>query len=396
MYLTNVNKYFLYQYLKNSSFWLPVFTLYLLDAGLDYAQILTLLSVQSVSQVVCELPTGVVSDFFGRKTMLFLSALLKTLSIAIIYGAESFPWFCIAYVLMGFSFGAESGSDIALIYDSLKHNDQEWRFKSIEGRAYAFGLTGRGVGALAGGLIATRSLGASLVWTLVSYALSIAVAATFREPPIHSRDSKERRGYISHLNEAVTLAIRVGQVRWLLLYQAALFVTSMIAFRYYQPYLRDLGVGVGHLGLIYFSWMLVAAFAARMTQRMEDLVGGLPLLVLMGLFSCVSHFSLGVESSFWGVLCVYPNQLSWGLLRPVINDRVNRLVGSSTRATVLSLGGLLQSAGLAVLAPLFGFVADAGGIRTSARLLAFTVLICCGCFVFNIYRESLKDLPNSG
>lgn len=72
-----------------------------------------------------EIPTGVIADRFGRKTSIILGSIVLSIA-ALIYGSiPNFYNFLLGEFLFAIGVALISGADKAILYDSLKENNQE-------------------------------------------------------------------------------------------------------------------------------------------------------------------------------------------------------------------------------------------------------------------------------
>ena len=82
-----------------------------------------------------EIPTGVIADRFGRKTSMILGSLVLSIA-ALIYGSiPHFYNFLFSEFLFAVGITLISGADKAILYDSLKENNQEHLSIKIFNRA---------------------------------------------------------------------------------------------------------------------------------------------------------------------------------------------------------------------------------------------------------------------
>lgn len=115
-----VCKYYLYQATVSFGFFSPIFTLFLLDRGLDYTAIASLSMLYAVLTVVGEIPTGYVGDRIGRRNSLIVSSACMTLSILGFAVVQSYLGLAVLYVLWTLSLVFRSGTGDAWLYDTLE------------------------------------------------------------------------------------------------------------------------------------------------------------------------------------------------------------------------------------------------------------------------------------
>ena len=111
-------------------------------------------SIYYAAVVVLEVPSGYLSDRLGRRPTLIIAAAATTAAHVVFATSGSFPAFAVGQCLLAAGMAFNSGTDSALLYDSLQAQGRPDEFGSIEGRAQAWGLITMAVASAVGGLSA--------------------------------------------------------------------------------------------------------------------------------------------------------------------------------------------------------------------------------------------------
>ncbi len=108
---------------------------------------MTLTSIASITKILFEVPTGAISDFLSRKLSLFIGSMLCSLSLIVFVVGKDFIAMILAEIIFSIGITCRSGTEQAILYDSLKNNKKEKEFAKIDGDAksnfflaQAFGL----------------------------------------------------------------------------------------------------------------------------------------------------------------------------------------------------------------------------------------------------------------
>jgi MFS family permease len=96
---SNIRLFYAYIFLNRLDIWLPIVVLFVQDRGFSLAQYTTLDAVWYVSTLVFEIPTGVVTDRYGKKASLLVAAALQSFSLFILAIAKTFLLMIVSYVL---------------------------------------------------------------------------------------------------------------------------------------------------------------------------------------------------------------------------------------------------------------------------------------------------------
>ena len=98
---------------------MPIITLFYQENGLGMKDVLLLQGIYSVAIVVLEIPSGYFADVWGRKSTLIIGSFLGVLGFAIYSFTSGFWSFLVAELVLGIGQSFISGSDSALLYDTL-------------------------------------------------------------------------------------------------------------------------------------------------------------------------------------------------------------------------------------------------------------------------------------
>lgn len=372
---SNIKKYYVFNFLRNLNFWLPVFTIFFLDRGLDFKQIMMLYVVTSISQIIFELPTGVFADHFGRKKALLMGNFAAILMVVFFYYGTSsqFIFFILAEICFAFWVSSNSGSDSAFIYDTLIDLKREKEYKRIEGNALFFRWSAMGVGAFFGGFIAKVSIPATLLFWLVAFIINIFVIMSFKEPKKHKDVTKG--DYMLHLKEAMVFVFKHKKIRLIIVYFGFMMMAMLITFQFLQPYMQSVGISLSYFGVIYAIFLFISALASKFAYKIEFKISQKNSLILIPLFLFILMMVLGNYIFIYGVIFFILAEFTWGFMFPIVHDYINRQVKSSRRATVLSIKGFFTNIIILFLAPIFGYVADLYTIKEVFLLNGIVILI---------------------
>ncbi len=89
-------------------------------------------TVFHIVSILFEIPSGVLADVFGRKKMLLVSAYVRLIGNIIMILSCNLPMVCMAIGFFALAYNCSSGSGDALTYDSMKKAGEEQRFEQYE------------------------------------------------------------------------------------------------------------------------------------------------------------------------------------------------------------------------------------------------------------------------
>lgn len=394
----NLRLYLTYQVTQNLFFWFPVFFLYLLSV-VPAEQVLLLEALYYLGVVAFEVPSGYFSDRLGRRLTLLVSMASATAGCLVFTFSHSFIPFLVAQLLFAVSMAFRSGSDTALLYDSLAALGREHEFIQFESRANGYGFLALSGSALVGGLLAGFDLRIAYILTAVASAVGIAVAWQFTEPL-----AETKRAYAPGQQLVATLGrLSDRTLRWLFVFSIAMTIFIHVPYEFLQPYLKflfevptaEFAVTPLVSGIVVAVMMLLSAWASRQAIKTKDRFGStgtlLASLLLEGLIIGAMAVLLHPIVIALMLLRSVPDALS----RPIMHSVIHARLSSNIRATYLSMqslaGRLAFSGSLAIAA--WSIAKGLTPQSMSIVLLGYAAALILALIVLSLTRSAITSEP---
>lgn len=315
-----------------------IVTLFYLHRGLTIDQVVWLSGIFGAALLVAEVPTGYMADRFGRKATLLAGVALLAASNLIHWFAFGFPAFAVAFVVMAFSKACFSGTEEALLYDSLREAGREGEMLRQNSRLLAAQNLPKILLPFLGAVIAQgltdgqfRALiGIDLAGLVVAVILLMRVTE-----PEHRKDVAALEKGIFH--ESVE-TIRAHPA----LFVAAMnklipFVATMLVWRLYQPYLLAHGIPALWLGVFYVIVHSVMFSLKWAAEAIEARFGSARVLhataALMAAFLAVAIVASSPIVLFAAFALFF---IAQNIREPMYAHWIHRHIRSRSRATTLS------------------------------------------------------------
>jgi len=381
LYLIKIAKWFMMT--------MPIIVLFYQENGLGMRDVLLLQAVYSIAIVALEIPSGYAADTWGRKTTLIIGALLGTLGFVIYSFSFGFWGFLLAELTLGVGQSFISGSDSAMLYDTLLSQKREQQYLKYEGRVLSMGNFAETLAALAGGLLAEVSLRLPFQAQIAVAAIAIPAAITLREPPRH-RDMQ--KGSMKKILGIVRHSLFENKVlRYNILFSSIAGCATLTMAWFIQPYMdKILSFSKAEIGIAWAVLNLIVGLTSLIAYRIERTLGDVKTILGIMLFIGIGYASMWVFSSLWVIPFIVLFYFTRGVATPVLKDYINRLTASDKRATVLSVRNFIIRIFFAITGPFLGWYSDLYNLQ-AALLLSAVVFFVLGTASALVYLKCHRD-----
>ena len=390
---SNIRKLYAFSFLQMMLFPMAIITLFWKDhIGLSLTRILLLQGILSVVMVLMEYPSGYISDRVGYRVSLTLSALLGMIGWGIYTVAATFAHVMAAEILLGISLAFISGSDSALLYETLKAGGSEQDYARHQGRMSGFAQGGEALGAVFAGVLYACTPVLPFILQVGVWLLALLLTRSMVEP------ARIITSPASHLAEALQSAryafVENKLLRYNILFNSVLGLASFYPVWLIQPYMQHAGVPLTWFGPVWSGANLTVAFFALASHRAGRYLGDRFMVLLFLLLIVAGYFGLGVSGGVWGFLFYYLLTSMRGLRGPMMLDLTQKECPSANRAGILSLQTLCFRLLFVCTGPLVGKLADRAGVSQAFHYLLYAFLIALPPLAF-LFIRNLPDGKSS-
>lgn len=399
-------KFSLYGFFKNLKFFEPYLYIYLISCGINLFQIGILISIREIVINIFEIPSGLISDFFGRKKELYLCFIFYIISFVFFYSGASFFIISTGMVFFGLGKAFRSGTHKAMIYSYLEQKGWQEYKTFVYGKTRSMSLTGSAISAVSS-VILILYLPANRYIFLIStlpLILDFILISTYPNSLDkcdinHSRSKKELiKDSFSHLWKGRILKrLIIGNG----MFEASVNCTKSLI----QPIIKVAVLSSGFiiiakfnandnvkifLGLTYGLFYIISSFASRNAYKLkrwfsgENILNGMYILLasILLILSFLINKPVLIILSFIFIFCFQ------NIRTPVYIDIIGSYMQKYERATFLSVSSQIKSLLTVILAPIIGFIAEKMSLSYALSALAIILL---ASFVFSELKSVLKE-----
>ncbi len=153
----NIKLNYLNTFITNLNMQSCIWMLYLAYCGLNLTEIGIIEGMYHATSILFEIPSGALADLLGRKKSMVLSKLCITISCMIMLFSKNFWLFMLSFIIQALGNNLNSGSEEALIYDSMKYIDQEQNYIGVSGKLNIIVEIAQGIATVLGDILAEYS-----------------------------------------------------------------------------------------------------------------------------------------------------------------------------------------------------------------------------------------------
>ena len=369
---SNIRKLYLFSFLKMMLFPMAIITLFWKDhIGLSLTEIMILQAVFSLASLCLEYPSGYISDRLGYRFSLNIAALFGIVGWGLYTLAGSFSGVLVAEILLGISYAFISGSDSALLFETLRQQDKEQHYTLYDGRMSGFAQTGEAVGAIGAGLLYAAFPLLPFITQILVWVVALMITLSLHEAP--KAEQLER----SHLQEMIAtwlLAWRDNRrIRATILLATCVGLASFYPVWLIQPYMQANNLPLAWFGPVWAGANLTVALFSFLSHRTAFFLGHRGMLVVAFVMILTGYLGLGLTPGIFSFLFYYLLTAMRGLQGPFLRHFLQKEGARKNRASLLSLKALTFRLGFVVTAPFIGFLADSGSVQETFFILTIPI-----------------------
>lgn len=335
----------LVKFLVNLRLYQIISSLYLIKKDFSIASISLIFFYFQLSKWILEIPTGIISDKYGRKISCLISILFSEIFLILLVSFKDFYIILIAFILNGISYSFLSGSLDALLVDTIIEEKMEKKldFFSLIERIVFYSAVG--FGSLIGGSLAMLSyelvIYISLGLNLISCICLIFI--------------KEKRNIDFSIStkeltvQSVKIIVADKLILYFLLIDLAIALSMVPIDNLYSIYLKEYNFNEITIGLILCIQLIFSALIGLILMKhfnkilKKIKIEMLPFLMLafISLFFVVNNKVISIILYLLGTIffCIYAPQ-KYKITHSIIPPKVRGSIMSITSLFISATGSI--------------------------------------------------------
>ena len=353
--------------------YMPVILLFYHENNFKNTEFITLHAIYSIVIAVMEIPSGYLADRWGRKHSLMIGTAFGFIgfgSYSLSYGLFGF---ILAEILLGLGQSFISGSDAAMIYDTLLEQGKENDYVKYEGRVTSIGNFSEAFAGLAVSIIVFNVI-RYYYYVQTVFALFAFLASFFLvEPTVHKQIFDKS---FKNMFNIIRYSIKENvSLRYYLIFSSIIGFASLTMAWFAQIIFFEVCLPQHFYG---YAWTIlnITVGLGSMSSRFIDRRFSRKVVILYLAISLSLGFAImGICMTLWGLIILSLLFFVRGTAHPILKKYIHQHTDSSQRATVLSIRSLLIRISFFTLAPLIAFVSDKINISLALILAAIPLFV---------------------
>lgn len=329
----------------------------LAERGFSLAEIGVAEGVFHVASLLFEIPSGVISDVFGRKKCMILSQWMFILSALLMIFSEGLPGICVSLAASAFGYNFASGTREALAYDSLKAAGQEEKYLAYSSMEYSIYRIGSACATLCAGLALLLGYRRANLLDMVISSVCLLFCFRLKEVEAEQRqfEGRLKERLLRCFRESLRFLTHNGRSLALMLFNSFFGSIPVLTAFFLQARLTENGLSTTWLGPGLFAITLGGAVGAKaVTAAAKWDYRNVAVMCMLGIAGGLA-LSLHTKPPVM-ILGGFLGNLFDDMLQVRTDALLNERFPSAQRATLLSASSLTFSLIMIVMSPLMGWL----------------------------------------
>ncbi len=333
----------------------PIAIIYFSQVTGSYALGMSIFSIVFISSALFELPTGIISDYVGRKKTLILGAFAAVMYSIFYASADSYTFLIIGAIIEGLSRSFYSGNNDALLYDTLKEKGKENEYEEYMGKTHSMFQIAAAICALIGGVLATWSF-PLVMWLSVLSQLGCFIISILIIPPKVETNTIDENIFV-HLKDAIRKFIENKKLRLLSLSSILGFGFGEASYQFQSAFYSTLWP-VWAIGIAKTLSSIGATISFRLAGKINNKYGSVKILLITNIYNRIINFISALFPSIFSPILMSSTSLLFGVSYVAENSLMQKEFTDKQRATMQSLDSFFGSIFFGIVSFGIGLIAD--------------------------------------
>ncbi|MBD3363239.1 MFS transporter [Candidatus Dojkabacteria bacterium] len=339
----NIKLFYISSFFNKFIIWIPFLVLFATEeVGLSYTQYMATEIIFNICVLFLEVPTGVVSDLISRKLSWILGNAFLFFGAFLMIFFNSFWILLISQILWAFYKSFHSGSNQALVYDSLKIMGEEKKYTKILSNKNAIVSLSILISSLLAGFLVTFMNIRELFFIYPVFVFFSFISSLFLQEPVRKTEEQERKFFLQVKNSLLLLKNKTELIP-LVFFMALVPAFTKSIFWLATPLLIRLNIPEAYWGNVHALNRAVGIIILMQVPIVISRFGSKKSLLVSLLIMCLGSLMLYLQIPVWAIMGFVMIINTRFVVSIFADNELNQYLPSGKRATILSLVSVISN-----------------------------------------------------
>lgn len=375
-------KYYLYAFLKNLRFTRIINAIFITNyLKFSLLQFAFFQSIYLFSQIVSDLPLGIISDIFGKKKSvilglyaLMISSLLMA-SVLFIPPKDVYYFLLLAFLTEGIGTSFLNGADDALFFENMRNEkDKSKKYSLIRGNMQLICSITVGVATFFGGV--TYSIGVIIPYMLQALAIFIASIFIFKVPEVNKNNKILFAKKLGDTVRVFAEMCRSLRILFMFFFTTIIVAYVNVIFAFLPNYFTKIGFSSSKSGLLFMLYSLIGGAVATQSHRISKIkISKIVLIIILILSISIVLQIISVINICFFIVSLGILYIVVDIIDPIIMEMLHLWVKDEARATIISGLSLAISVVTMMFNPIIGYLQNISGAKSMVLIASIVILV---------------------
>ena len=309
-----------------------------------------------IASMIFEIPSGAIADVFGRKKVIVASRIAIVLHSLMMITVNSFSLLAVAMVVAALSYNLASGTREALAYDSLKQLNMEEKYDKFAANDLTVYSFTSSLSTLLAGVAIYLGYALAYMIDIVIGIISVVIAFSLQEVETDlQKETKIKQRFVTVAKESIRFIKENKKMRVIILVNNVIGAVSVLILFFLQAKLPKMGLNNMILGPTLFGMGLGSTIGAKASEVFKK-NNYRKSVVFSAICTMIAFSTVFIPNIIVVVLGGFIGAFADNYLEVLTDIKLNNMIESDQRATLISINSFVFSIIMIVLSPIFGTI----------------------------------------
>lgn len=309
-----------------------------------------------IASMIFEIPSGAIADVFGRKKVIVASRIAIVLHSLMMITVNSFSLLAVAMVVAALSYNLASGTREALAYDSLKQSNMEEKYDKFAANDLTVYSFTSSLSTLLAGVAIYLGYALAYMIDIVIGIISVVIAFSLQEVETDlQKETKIKQRFVTVAKESIRFIKENKKMRVIILVNNVIGAVSVLILFFLQAKLPKMGLNNMILGPTLFGMGLGSTIGAKASEVFKK-NNYRKSVVFSAICTMIAFSTVFIPNIIVVVLGGFIGAFADNYLEVLTDIKLNNMIESDQRATLISINSFVFSIIMIVLSPIFGTI----------------------------------------